>query len=130
MRAVFLTAIMLIGCDDGSGGDPMNPIPDAGVDGAVVDMAAPPPPPAALDAAARACEVIFTDPSGAVQVTFGPGVRGRSLTQQPRTAVAFIATSDLPFGPDAITVDGPVEVLDARCFDAAGQLIPTATVEL
>lgn len=126
MRSLTLLTLLLA-CDDG---DPASPVDAVAVDGSVDAGPDMTPALAPTDRTARACEVTFTDPIGAVQVTFGPGVRGRSLTQKPRTAAAFIATSNLPFGPDAITVDGPVEVISSQCFDAAGQLIPDARVEL
>jgi hypothetical protein len=82
-----------------------------------------------VPAEARGCEAVLR---GAVtRVTF-TGVRGRDLARGARRAVAFAAAGDAAIPPGAVAFEaaGEVEVVQSRCFDAAGSEIMGAEVEV
>lgn len=78
-----------------------------------------------IPSAARSCElVVMQAGGGAVQVTYGAGVTGRTVVRGDRTAVAFIATGDAAIAGDAVQLGGSGLTLDrATCFDREGKTL-------
>jgi hypothetical protein len=83
----------------------------------------------AIDSAARSCELLLEDDGASVVgADFAPSVRGETVRQSPRTAVAFYGTADEPIRSSAVRIkvvgSGGMTIARARCFDREGQPLP------
>jgi hypothetical protein len=81
-----------------------------------------------IDAAARSCELLLDDDTGAVQgANFEASVQGEFVRQAPHTAVTFFAAKDaaIPDGAVHIQVlgEGQFRITRAQCFDRDGKPI-------
>lgn len=87
-----------------------------------------------LPAGARGCEVLLSESSRVSEVRFAAGVRGTFIREAPRVAIAVVQELDADFAPGAVEVLGAgsplATVVSARCVDAAGAVIPNASVTL
>ena len=89
-----------------------------------------------VDAAARGCEVLLEDTETAkiARAEFGAEARGSYLRRAPRTALSFIAATDVSLGGGAARVlfagDGQPKLLDSECVGADGKKLSGALVSL
>ncbi|MCB9731810.1 MAG: hypothetical protein H6745_04150 [Deltaproteobacteria bacterium] len=87
-----------------------------------------------LPAGARGCEILLSEGAGAAvsEVRFADSVRGTFIREAPRVAIAVTATSDADFADGAVEVvgTGAPTVTSSTCVDAAGTVLPGASVVL
>ncbi|MCB9731808.1 MAG: hypothetical protein H6745_04140 [Deltaproteobacteria bacterium] len=87
-----------------------------------------------LPAGARGCEILLSEGAGAAvsEVRFADSVRGTFIREAPRVAIAVTATSDADFAEGAVAIvgTGAPTVTSSTCVDAAGAVLPGASVVL
>lgn len=87
-----------------------------------------------LPVGARGCEVLLLEAGRVSEVRFAQGVRGTFVREAPRVAIAMVQGADADFAPGAVEVLGTgnplATVVEARCVDSSGAVLPNASVTL